>query len=233
MYPVNKKVLVIDDEKNIVDVVGAYLLKEGYEAFYAYNGTQAMEIFHEINPALIILDLMLPDMTGEEICKNIRKESRVPIIIITAKIDEDSILEGFYIGADDYVTKPFSLKQLMARVNALLRRSEEEGGILSNIFSFNEDELIIDNYKREVLKNGEIINLTNTEYKLLISMAKYPKKAFTREELVCMALGEDYDGYDRVIDTHVKNLRQKVETDPKSPSYIITVHGLGYKFGGE
>lgn len=228
-----KRILVVDDEKKIVEVLKSYLEKEGYEVYEAYDGRQALEVFNRINPTLIILDLMLPDVSGEDVCKNIRKRSRVPIIMLTAKIDEKTILEGFNIGADDYVTKPFSPRQLLVRVMALLRRSEGDIAALTNIYSYNNDDLIVDSVKHEVQKKGEVVNLTHSEYKLLVTMLMYPQKAFSREELVCRALGDDYDGFDRVIDTHVKNLRQKIETNPKEPQYIITVHGVGYKFGGE
>ncbi|MCY6369897.1 response regulator transcription factor [Clostridium ganghwense] len=226
-----KNILVVDDEEKIVEVVKSYLEKEGYKVFEAYNGKNAIKIFEENDISLIILDLMLPDLTGEEICKTLRKKSRVPIIMLTAKVKEENILDGFYIGADDYVTKPFSPKQLIARVMALLRRTDNE--VISNIMSFNNDDLVIDDLKYEVKKNSQIVNLTATEYKILLTMAKYPQKAFTREELVCMVLGEDYDGFDRVIDTHIKNLRQKIEDNTREPKYILTIHGIGYKFGGE
>lgn len=228
-----KKILVVDDEQKIVEVIKSYLEKEGFEVFEAYNGRQAVDIFDRVNPSLIVLDLMLPDMSGEEVCKVIRKKSRTPIIMLTAKVDEVSILNGFGIGTDDYVTKPFSPKQLIARILAVLRRTEEDVVSLSNVFSFNNGDLIIDTVKHQVMKQGEEINLTHSEYKILAAMIKYPQKAFTREELVCRALGEDYDGYDRVIDTHVKNLRQKIETSTKEPQYVLTVHGVGYRFGGE
>jgi DNA-binding response OmpR family regulator len=228
-----KKILIVDDEHKIVEVIKSYLEKDGFEVCTAFDGKSAVDIFEKANPSLIILDLMLPDMDGEDVCKVVRKKSRVPIIMLTAKIEEASILNGFSIGSDDYVTKPFSPRQLIARVHALLRRTEEDSAPLSSISAFNNNYLIIDTMKHEVKKNGEIVNLTHSEYKILVTMLKYPQKAFTREELVCRALGDDYDGFDRVIDTHVKNLRQKIEINPKSPQYILTVHGVGYKFGGE
>lgn len=228
-----KKILLIDDEEKIVEVIKSYLERAGCEVFEAFDGKQALETFERVNPDLVILDLMLPDMTGEDICKVVRKKSRVPIIMLTAKIDEGSIIEGLHIGADDYVTKPFSPRELMARVSALLRRVNDEVIPLSDIISLNNDDLIIDILKREVRKKGESVNLTVTEYKVLMALLTYPQKTFTREELIKAVLGEDYDGYDRVIDTHVKNLRQKIETNPKEPEYIITVHGTGYRLGGE
>lgn len=233
MINTTKKILVVDDEIKIVEVVKSYLNHSGYDVFEAYNGIQAIDLFEKVNPSLVILDLMLPDMTGEEICEQIRKQSRVPIIMLTAKVEEKDILKGLDIGADDYITKPFSPRQLVARVAALLRRASDEPVPLVNKVSFNESDLVIDNLSFDVKKNGDSINLTPNEYKILLTMIKYPKKTFTREELISMALGEDFDGYDRTVDTHIKNLRQKIETDPKNPIYILTVHGIGYRFGGE
>lgn len=227
------KILIVDDEEKIVQVVKSYLEHTGYTVYEAYNGKQALEFVDKLEPSLIILDLMLPDITGEEICKKIRKHSRVPIIMLTAKIEENDILEGLEIGADDYVSKPFSPKQLVARVTALLRRTTDEPFPLSNLISYYNGDLIINSMKHEVRKNGNIINLTPNEYKILMTLIKYPKKTFTREELINIALGENFDGYDRTIDTHIKNLRQKVETDSRLPKYILTVYGVGYRFGGD
>lgn len=227
-----KSILVVDDEVKIVEVVKSYLENSGFLVRAAYNGNDALDIFDKTNPSLIVLDLMLPDISGEEVCKTIRKKSRVPIIMLTAKVEEEDILKGLDIGADDYVTKPFSPRQLIARVNALLRRTADEDLPLSNILSFNNNELVIDSLRHEIRKNGQVVNLTPSEYKLLMIMVSYPTKSFTREELVQLALGEDYDGYDRTIDTHIKNLRQKIEPNSKNPRYIITIHGIGYKFGG-
>lgn len=229
----SKRILIVDDEAKIVEVVQSYLENNGYTVYKAFNGREALEKFDKFNPSLIILDLMLPDITGEEICKTIRKKSRVPIIMLTAKIDEENILEGLDIGADDYVTKPFSPRQLMARVTALLRRTDEDMALLCNIISFNDDDLIIDPIKYEVKKSGMSVNLTPNEYKILITLLRYPKKVFTRDELITRVMGSEFEGYDRIIDTHIKNLRQKIETDSKKPIYIITVHGIGYRFGGE
>lgn len=228
-----KNILVVDDEINIVNVVKSYLEKNGYNVYTALNGKQVFEKFDEILPSLIILDLMLPDMSGEEICTVIRKKSAVPIIMLTAKVKEEDILNGLNIGADDYITKPFSPKQLVARVTAILRRTSEEPVPLTNRISFNNGDLVIDTLKHEVKKNGELVKLTPNEYKLLMTMTRYSDRALTREELITTALGEDFGGYDRVIDTHIKNLRQKIETDPRLPEYILTVYGVGYRFSGQ
>jgi DNA-binding response OmpR family regulator len=229
----NKNILVVDDEVKIVQVIKSYLENSGYTVYEAYTAKQALEKFQEVNPSLIVLDLMLPDMAGEDICRKLREKSRVPIIMLTAKVDEEDILRGLNIGADDYVTKPFSPRQLVARIDAVLRRSADSAAPLSDILSFNNGDIVINTQKYEVKRDGRAINLTPKEYKLLVTMAKHPDKVFTREELIYSVLGEDYDGYDRTIDTHIKNIRQKIEPDPRAPRYILTVHGIGYRFGGE
>lgn len=233
MHKVPHKILVVDDEPKIVEVVKSYLENRGFAVSEAYNGKEALEKFEKENPSLVILDLMLPDITGEEICRTLRKKSRVPIIMLTAKVEEEDILRGLNIGADDYVTKPFSPRQLVARVEAVLRRASDALVPLASILSFNNDELVIDTLKYEVKRNGEIINLTPNEYKLLLTLVKYPDKTFTRDELISTAFGDDFTGYDRTIDAHIKNLRQKIEKDPKKPEYILTVYGVGYRFGGK
>lgn len=225
----NKRILIVDDEPKIVDVVKSYLENGGYIVFTASDGREACEKFEKKNPCLIILDWMLPDITGEEICRMIRQKSKVPIIMLTARVEEENILKGFGFGADDYVTKPFSPRQLMARVEALLRRTEVES---PSVFSFNNGDLIIDVTGFEIKKHGTPVNATPNEFKILSTLAGFPKKAFTREELIAIALGDDFDGFDRIIDSHIKNVRQKIEDDSKNPQYILTVHGVGYKFGG-
>ncbi len=229
----NKRILVVDDEIKIVEVIKSYLENSGFIVNEAYNGKQALDIFSRVSPSLVILDLMLPDMTGEEICKVLRKKSRVPIIMLTAKIEEKNILEGLELGADDYVTKPFSPKQLVARVKAVLRRSDNDIVPLANNISFFNNDLVINSAESEIRKNGELINFTPNEFKILMTFVKYPRKVFTREELIDIVIGEDFDGFDRIIDTHIKNIRQKIETNTKDPKYILTVHGIGYRFGGE
>ncbi|WP_034863005.1 response regulator transcription factor [Ruminiclostridium cellobioparum] len=222
-----KKILVVDDEQKIVDVVKSYLEHSGYEVYTALNGNQAMAVFEKTEPALIILDLMLPDISGEEICKNIRKKSGVPIIMLTARADEEDILKGLEIGADDYILKPFSPRQLVARVAAVLRRAHEIPAPVVNVIEL--EDIVVDDMKHEVKKKEEIINLTPNEYKIFFTMLKYPNKTFTREELITMALGDDFEGFDRTVDTHIKNLRQKIEDDPRDPRYLQTVHGIGYR----
>jgi len=225
-----RKILVVDDELKILEVVRTLLESKGYEVYTAENADEAFEIFSKEQISLIMLDLMLPGMSGEEICRTIRKKSRVPIIMLTAKAEEADMLGGLGIGADDYITKPFSLKALHARVEAVLRRSSDD--LLFSKCSFNNGELEIDLESRVVRKNGKDIKLTPNEFRILKALIKYPNKVFTREELINMALGEDFDGYDRAIDSHIKNIRQKIENDPRNPAYLLTVHGVGYRFGG-
>lgn len=226
-----KKILVVDDELKILDVVASFLESRGYIIFRAENGERALEIFEKENISLILLDLMLPDISGEEICKKIRKKSRVPIIMLTAKIEENDMLAGLEIGADDYITKPFSLKELSARIEAVLRRASDDLVPLFTKVTFNDD-LIVDFEKNVVKKNQTIINLTPTELKILSALIKYPGRVFTRNELIEIALGDEFFGFDRAVDSHIKNLRQKIETDPKNPIYVVTIHGKGYKWGG-
>lgn len=229
----NKNILVVDDEPKIVDVVSSFLTNQGFYIFTAENGSQALEIFERENILLVVLDLMMPGMSGEDVCRSIRKKSRVPIIMLTAKANENSVLEGLGLGADDYITKPFSLKELYARIEAVLRRSESDLTPLTAKNSWNDGDLYIDFGKSIIRKKQKVVNLTPNELKILSALIKYPSKVFTRAELIEIALGDDFDGFDRTIDTHIKNLRQKLENDPRSPVYILTIHGLGYKFGGE
>lgn len=226
----NINILVVDDEKTIVDVIEAYLKKAGYNVFKSYDGKEAITIFNNENINLIILDLMLPDISGEEVCKIIKTEKDVPIIMLTAKINEDDILNGFSLGADDYVIKPFSVKQLMARVSAILRRVKNLPS--SPILSFNNGDLIINLESYEVKKNNKLITLTRSEYNILLTLSENVKRVFTRNELIDRVMGEDVDVFDRIIDSHIKNLRSKIEDDSKSPKYILTIYGVGYKFGG-
>lgn len=222
----NNTILVVDDEEKIVEVIKSYLESNNYDVIAAYNGLDAIRLFDKIKPSLVILDLMLPDITGEEVCNIIRKKNRTPIIMLTAKVSENDILNGLYMGADDYMLKPFSPKELMARVKAVLRRSENEIIPLSD--NICVDDIVIDTVKHEIRKNDEIINLTSFEFNLLLTLAKVPQKAFTREEIINLAFNGEYEGFDRSIDAHIKNIRKKISKD-----IIVTVHGVGYRFGGK
>lgn len=229
---VKKTILVVDDEAMIRESISAYIAKQGYQVITAEDGKAAIEIFQKTPIMFVILDLMLPGMSGERVCQEIRKQSRVPIIMLTAKTQEEDVLNGLDIGADDYVTKPFSIKQLYARMEAILRRATDDLKPLAQKFSWNSGDLQIDFEHNVVRKQGELLSLTPSEWKILSALIKHPQKVFSRENLIDLVFGPDFDGYDRVIDTHIKNLRKKVETDPKEPVYVKTVHGIGYKFGG-
>jgi DNA-binding response OmpR family regulator len=225
-------ILAVDDEPKILEVVSSFLESRGFNVFTAANGAQALAVFARENIALVLLDLMLPDISGEEICRRLRRQSRVPIIMLTAKIEEKDLLEGLNIGADDYITKPFSLKELTARIEAVLRRAADDVRPLTAKSSFRGGDLVVDFAQNLVLKRQQPVSLTPSEMKLLAALIKYPGKVFTRNELIELSFGDEFVGYDRAIDNHIKNLRQKIEDDSKNPDYVLTVHGWGYKFGG-
>ncbi len=228
-----RNVLVVDDEPKIREVVSAMLTNKGYTVFEAANGRRALELFASENIALVVLDLMLPDIAGEDVCLAIRKKSRVPIIMLTAKAEETDLLMGLNIGADDYIVKPFSLKELVARAEAVMRRSEDDLLPLTLHSSFRDGDLLVDFERNTVKKQGITVPFTPSEMKLLAALMKHPGRVLTRNELIDHAMGSEFEGFDRAIDSHIKNIRQKIENDPKNPVYIVTVHGLGYKFGGE
>jgi DNA-binding response OmpR family regulator len=224
------KILVVDDEQKVLNVIKAYLIKEGFEVLTASDGEEALSIFKKEQIHLIILDLMLPKVSGEEVCNKIRATSSVPIIMLTAKIEEDNKIDGLAIGADDYITKPFSNRELVGRVKAIIRRTYRDNNPLAQILIINNGDLEIDIEKMIIKKQGTTIVLTSNEFKILIALLINPGQIFSREQLVNKAFGIDYDGFDRTIDTHIKNIRQKIEDDPKKPRYIISVYGMGYKF---
>lgn len=223
-------ILVVDDEQNILDVVKAYLEKEGFNVITAMDGKSALEIFSKESIHLIVLDLMLPNLSGEEVCKRIRANSNVPIIMLTAKVEEEEKIEGISIGADDYLTKPFSVRELVVRVRALLRRAYRDTTPMADILTFNNGDLEVDIKKMTVKKKGEAVSLTTNEFKVLTVLLTNPGQVFSREQLVYKAFGTEYEGFDRTVDTYIKNLRQKLEDNSKEPIYIVTVYGAGYKF---
>jgi len=222
-----KRILIVDDEEMIVRTVKAYLDREGFKTYTALDGEAAVQSFEEKGPDLIILDLMLPKMSGIEVTRTIRAKSSVPIIMLTAKAAEADRVVGLELGADDYVVKPFSPRELVARVRAVLRRYEGEGMEAERIVSGG---LEIDLKTRELKVDGKGIDLTPTEFDLLAYLARHPGQVFTRLQLLREVQGYTYDSFARTIDTHVKNLRRKIEKDPKAPTYILTVHGVGYRF---
>lgn len=233
MNDISNKILIVEDEEKIMLVLKSFLESKGYAVITAADGEAALALFEREQVCLVLLDLMLPKLSGEDVCRAIRKKSQVPIIMITAKSDEEDLLKGLGIGADDYITKPFSLKALGARMEAVFRRANVDTMPLLTKLSFLNNDLTIDIEHRRVKKQSREIRLTPSEYKLLVTMARHPKKVFTREELIEAAFGDDFEGFDRTIDSHIKNLRHKLGQDPKNPIYLKTVHGVGYKFGGE
>lgn len=226
-----KTILVIDDEIKICEVISSFLRNEGYRVIDAQSGLIGLNLFTKEPVDLIILDLMLPDISGEEVCRQIRQQSSVPVLMLTAKVTEDDRVRGLSIGADDYVIKPFSLRELAARIKVILRRSSDDT-LLADHITYHSGELEINTAKHEVYKNRGLINLTPIEYKLLLFLARHPGRTFTRNELIERVLGLDFDGDVRTIDQHIKNIRQKIEMDSKHPRIIITVFGVGYRFVG-
>lgn len=227
-----RKVLVVDDEPKIIEALKSFLESKGFSVLSAENGTEALAIARKEPLSLILLDLMLPGMRGEDVCREIRKQSRVPIIMLTARNEEEDLLEGLAIGADDYITKPFSLKALFARIEAVLRRSSDDLSPLFRRMSFHNGDLEVDFESRTVRKAGADVRLTPNEFGILAALVKYPNRTFTRDDLIASVFGDEYDGFDRTVDSHIKNLRKKIETDPKEPVYVRTIHGVGYRFGG-
>jgi DNA-binding response OmpR family regulator len=226
-----RKILVVDDDHKIVDLVRLYLERDGYRVFVAYDGLKALELARQKRPDLIVLDLLLPEVDGLDVCRILQAEREVPIIMLTAKTTEDDKLIGLELGADDYVTKPFSPRELVARVRAVLRRVGKQAPQGPSELRF--DNLVIDRRSHEVQVRGEVANLTPTEFKLLEVMAEDPGRAFSRLELLDRVFGYDFEGFERTVDVHVKNLRKKIEPDPKHPTHIKTVYGVGYRFDSD
>ncbi len=220
-----KKVLVVDDDVKTVELVKLYLERDGYRVITAYDGVEALRQAREGHPDLIVLDLMLPGMDGIEVCRTIRTESDVPIIMLTALTTDQDRLTGLDSGADDYVTKPFSPKELAARVRAVLRRLPGER-VPEKI---EQGALTLNFFKHEAVLSGKALDLTPVEFKLLGVLAREPGRVFSRAQIIEKAFGYDFEGFDRTIDVHILNLRRKIEMDPRHPKYIKTVYGAGYK----
>jgi len=224
-----KTVLVVDDDVKTVELVKVYLNRDGYRVLTAYDGVEALRVARESNPDLVVLDLMLPDVDGLEVCRTLRHESDVPIIMLTARTTDQDKLTGLDSGADDYVTKPFSPKELAARVRAVLRRLPGERGPAQ----ITHGELTMNFVRREAWLAGRLLALTDVEFKLLGVLAREPGRVFSRGDLIEKALGYDFAGFDRTIDVHILNLRRKIEQAPNRPRYIKTVYGAGYRFVGD
>lgn len=221
------EILVVDDEQKIIQITSDYLEAAGYAVLAADNGISALRVVDESQPDLVILDLGLPGMNGLDVCRELRKKSDLPIIILTARGEESDKIVGLELGADDYITKPFSPKELVARVRAVLRRMEKS--------TIDEEIFRVDKARFDVLKmrltiDDTAIELTPTEFELLMTLARQPGRIFTRSQLLDAIHGVAFDSYERAIDAHIKNIRRKIEPDPRQPKYVLTVYGVGYKF---
>jgi len=224
-----KHILVVDDEPRIAEIARDYLERAGFTVSMAGNGADALAYARSRRPDLVVLDLGLPQMDGLDVTRALRKQSNVPIIMLTARVDESDKLIGLELGADDYVTKPFSPKELVARVRAVFRRIDaapERGDII------RAGEVTLDKRRMQAAVGKRAIDLTATEFELVATLAAQPGRVFTRAQLLDAIRGVEVDSFDRAIDAHVKNVRRKIEPDPKNPKYVLTVHGVGYKFAG-
>ena len=222
------KILVVDDDPNVVELVRLYLERDGYEVLTANDGATGLEMAIEEQPSLIILDLMLPRMDGMEVCRALREESSVPVIMLTAMVEEDDRLAGFDLGADDYVTKPFSPRELAARVRAVLRRTARDRDDAEPV-NLESGPFVVDLRQRTVNVDGTQITLTPTEFRLLALLVREPGRTFTREQIIDRVFGYDFDGFDRTVDAHMSSLRRKVDAVPGTAKRIQTVYGSGYR----
>ncbi len=224
------KILIVDDERAILDLLEMILKREQFQVAAASDGKSAMTLFDSFNPDLVLLDLMLPDTNGHDLCREMTKKRSVPIIMLTAKNDVIDKVLGLELGADDYITKPFDSRELVARIKAVLRRLEKNQAADGKVFRHRD--LVVDLENRTVTKGGQPVELTLKEYELLEVLVKNPRKAFGREELLQQAWGYDYMGDTRAVDICVTRLRKKIEDDSSNPKHILTVYGFGYRFGG-
>ncbi|OGL45958.1 MAG: DNA-binding response regulator [Candidatus Schekmanbacteria bacterium RBG_16_38_11] len=227
----DSKILIIDDDQKLVNMIKNYLEKDGHEVLTAYDGIEGIEKIENHKLDLVVLDLMLPKLDGLEVCRMIRRESSIPILMLSAKGEEADIVVGLELGADDYLSKPFSLRELAARIKAILRRVSKQKGeekVKKNILKFKTFQ--IDLQKHEVYVKSERVELTATEFALLTMLANNPGRVFTRDQLLDGVRGRELTPFDRSIDIHISHIRQKIEDDPKEPTYIKTVWGVGYKF---
>lgn len=222
-------VLVVDDEPKLRDLVSGYLRREGYRVLQAGTGQAALEVADRDHPDLVVLDIGLPDLPGTEVLRLLRRSGSVPVVLLTARAGEDDRVAGLRQGADDYVPKPFSPRELVARVEAVLRRAG--GGLDEPVPTYAQGRLSIDAEGREVVLDGGPVELTRTEFDLLATLASRPGRVWSRLELIDRVQGQAYAGYERTVDAHVKNLRRKLGDDPRGPQFVLTVSGIGYKFG--
>ena len=224
---------MVEDEARIAEVVQGYLEREGHMVVRAATGEDALADFDRRRPDLVVLDLGLPGIAGEDVCRRIRAASDVPIIMLTAKDGEEDLVRGLQLGADDYLTKPFSPRELTARVRALLRRARSDEEPQADVLERAGGRLVVDSARRRAILDGAVVDLTESEFRLLQTLARFPGRVYTRFELVDKVQGYQYEGYERTIDAHVKNLRRKLGEDARAPRLVLTVYGRGYAFAEE
>jgi two-component system alkaline phosphatase synthesis response regulator PhoP len=222
-----KTILVVEDERQIAEIARDYLRRAGFTVIVSGHGTEALRLTRERRPDLVVLDLGLPGLDGLEVARRIRQEGTIPIIMLTARVEESDRLIGLELGADDYISKPFSPRELVARVRAVLRRVESTA---SGEGVFDRADLTLDPRGMTVSRGGLPIDLTTTEFQVLTTLARQPGRVFTRAQLLDAVRGTDVDSFERAIDTHIKNIRRKLEPDSRKPRYLLTIYGMGYKF---
>jgi DNA-binding response OmpR family regulator len=223
-------VLIVEDDPNTLEIVELYLRRDGHKVLMTPDGLEGLRLAREARPDLVVLDLMLPGLDGMEVCRILREESEVPIVMLTARVEEEDRLAGLDLGADDYLTKPFSPRELAARVRAVLRRTARDA-LERGPAELSQGDVKVDLRHHVVYIKGTQLLLTPTEFRLLALLMREPGRTFTREQIIDRVFGYDFDGFDRTVDTHVSNLRRKLEADPEKPRYIHTIYGVGYRFG--
>ena len=226
-------VLIVEDDTKLARIVKAYLEGADFRTVHAATVREALQKAEAEVPLAVVLDLGLPDGSGEELCQSLKEMGDFPLIMLTAKSSEEERIAGFALGAEDYMVKPASPRELVCRLKAVLKRYERSTSSTDNISSFNCGKLVLNSLRHQINLDGLPVSVTPTEFKLLLTLASSPGRTFTRDELVSRALGYQFEGYDRSIDAHIKNLRQKIEADPRAPEYLKTVYGVGYLFAGE
>jgi two-component system OmpR family response regulator len=226
-------IFIIEDDPKIARIVKAYVEGAGFKAHHFNEGLPALEAARQQLPDLVILDLMLPDISGEELFLDLRALGDIPVIMVTSKSSEEERVAGLALGADDYVVKPFSPRELAFRVQAVLKRFQGTSDSSGKVLSFDAGRLVLDGQTFGVNLDGQPVTLTASEFRILFALAEQPGRIFTREELIEKALDYHFEGYDRTVDAHIKNIRKKIESDPRKPEYVQTVYGVGYRFGGK
>ena len=223
-------VLIVEDDPDTLEIVKLYLSRDGHKVLMSQDGLEGLRLAREAHPDLVVLDLMLPGLDGMEVCRALREESDVPIVMLTARVEEEDRLAGLDMGADDYLTKPFSPRELAARVRAVLRRTARDA-LEQGPQELTHGEVRVDLHHHAVYANGTQVTLTPTEFRLLVILIREPGRTFTREQIIDRAFGYDFDGFDRTVDAHISNLRRKLEAHTENHKYINTIYGVGYRFG--